>query len=155
MNKGATALQNIQLLRYCKELGILPLYNILYGFPGETKGDYIEQTALIEKLEHLQPPVMCGSIVIHRYSPLFNGTAPHNYRDITPRDDYFFVFDPNSVDINQIAYEHKGVQYAMNEEAIAAGKTPLEEIQEENPDFPGVKKSAKKLYEIAIDQCFE
>jgi len=116
MNKGATALQNIQLLRYCKELGILPLYNILYGFPGETKGDYIEQTALIEKLEHLQPPVMCGSIVIHRYSPLFNGTAPHNYRDITPRDDYFFVFDPNSVDIKQIAYEHKGVQYSDDPE---------------------------------------
>ena len=122
MNKGATALQNIQLLRYCKELGILPLYNILYGFPGETKGDYIEQTALIEKLEHLQPPVMCGSIVIHRYSPLFNGTAPHNYRDITPRDDYFFVFDPNSVDINQIAYEHKGVQYSDDPELYLAHK---------------------------------
>ena len=122
MNKGATALQNIQLLRYCKELGILPLYNILYGFPGETKGDYIEQTTLIEKLEHLQPPVMCGSIVIHRYSPLFNGTAPHNYRDITPRDDYFFVFDPNSVDINQIAYEHKGVQYSDDPELYLAHK---------------------------------
>jgi len=60
--------------------------------------------------------VMCGSIVIHRYSPLFNGTAPHNYRDITPRDDYFFVFDPNSVDIKQIAYEHKGVQYSDDPE---------------------------------------
>ena len=52
-------------------------------------------------------------------------------------------------------FEHKGIQYAMNEEAIAAGKTPHEDIQEENPDYPGVKKSAKKLYEIAIDQCFK
>ena len=52
-------------------------------------------------------------------------------------------------------FEHAGVQYAMNEEAIAAGKTPIEDIQEENPDYPGVKKSAKKLYEIAIDQCFK
>lgn len=52
-------------------------------------------------------------------------------------------------------FEHGGVQYAMNEEAIAAGKTPLETIQAENPDYAGVKKSPKKLYEIAIDQCFK
>ena len=52
-------------------------------------------------------------------------------------------------------FENAGVQYAMNEQAIAAGKTPLEDIQEENPDYPGIKKSAKKLYEVAIDQCFK
>ena len=57
--------------------------------------------------------------------------------------------------VGEAIFEHGGVQYAMNEEAIAAGKIPLEDIQEDNPDYPGVKKSAKKLYEIAIDQCFK
>jgi len=109
MSKGTTALQNIQLLRYCKELGLLPLYNILYGFPGEANQDYLEQLDLIGKLEHLQPPVMCGPIVVHRYSPLFTSTASCNYRKVMPRKDYRFLFDIRGVDIEQIAYEHEGI----------------------------------------------
>ena len=35
MKKGCTALQNIQLLRWCKELDIRVAWNILSGFPGE------------------------------------------------------------------------------------------------------------------------
>ena len=38
MDKGVTGLQNIQLLRWCEELGIDCAWNLLAGFPGEEPG---------------------------------------------------------------------------------------------------------------------
>ena len=40
MRKGVTALQNIQLLKWCKQYGVTVAWNLLYGFPGETAADY-------------------------------------------------------------------------------------------------------------------
>src|SRR5262249_59991911 len=40
MGKGTTAIQNIQLLRWCAELGVKPSWNILYGFPGEDPAEF-------------------------------------------------------------------------------------------------------------------
>jgi ribosomal peptide maturation radical SAM protein 1 len=40
MRKGSTGLQNIQFLRCCEELGIRPLWNLLFGFPGESPSEY-------------------------------------------------------------------------------------------------------------------
>ena len=34
MNKGVRSLQNIQLLKWCKELGLEVHWNLLWGFPG-------------------------------------------------------------------------------------------------------------------------
>ena len=33
MKKGVTAWQNLRLVKWCKELGIEPDWNIIYGFP--------------------------------------------------------------------------------------------------------------------------
>ena len=35
MRKGVTAIQNVQLLKWCFEYDVEPSWNILYGFPGE------------------------------------------------------------------------------------------------------------------------
>src|SRR5258708_15840287 len=40
MRKGVTTLQNIQLLKWCTELGLKVIFNIIWGFPGETPDDY-------------------------------------------------------------------------------------------------------------------
>ena len=40
MKKGCTGLQNIQLIRWCAELGIDVAYNILTGFPDESPSEY-------------------------------------------------------------------------------------------------------------------
>src|SRR5947209_12986231 len=53
MRKGTTALQNIQMLKWCKEIGIVPHWNVLYGFPGERPSDYLEMAHLMGALHHL------------------------------------------------------------------------------------------------------
>jgi ribosomal peptide maturation radical SAM protein 1 len=40
MRKGVTGIQNVQLLRLCKEFGIRVSWNMLYGFPGEDPAAY-------------------------------------------------------------------------------------------------------------------
>ena len=40
MRKGTTALQNVQLLKWCREHGVKAEWNVLYGFPGELPEDY-------------------------------------------------------------------------------------------------------------------
>ena len=35
MKKGVTELQNVRLLKWCAELGIVPNWALMYGFPGE------------------------------------------------------------------------------------------------------------------------
>ena len=116
MDKGSTAIQCLQLLRWCAELNIRPSYNILFGFPGETPEHYKSQATLLPLLEHLEPPEMVGPIVVHRYSPLFKQTAPQNLTNIRARDDYKYLFDKNTVDIAAIAYEHQSAPQENIEE---------------------------------------
>ena len=48
MRKGTTALQNVALLKWCREHGVVPEWNLLYGFPGEDAADYAEMLPLID-----------------------------------------------------------------------------------------------------------
>ena len=111
MRKGVSALQNVRFLRLCREYGILPSYNVLTGFRGETDTDYIRMTALVTRLYHLPPPSGRPSAAqIHRFSPFhrapdefgFARTRPaHYYEHLFPQEDagglsrfaYFFDAD--------------------------------------------------------------
>ena len=94
MNKGVSRLQNLRFLRSCSEIGLLPLWNFLVGFPGENSAEYRELAALIPYLEHLSPPQNGPSFLrVDRFSPYFNRSAPVNFDAITPLEAYPFVYD--------------------------------------------------------------
>ena len=64
MRKGVTPLQNIQLLKWCAELGVSTHWNWLWGFPGEPMEEYTRLASVIPMLSHLPPPqgsARCGS----------------------------------------------------------------------------------------------
>src|SRR5262249_52378449 len=71
MRKGVSALQNIQLLRWCAEYMVQPFWNLLAGFPGEDPADYARQAELVPLLTHLPPPSGLSLIRLDRFSPLF------------------------------------------------------------------------------------
>ena len=60
MRKGVSGLQNIQLLKWCKELGVKPKWNLLFGFPGEPADEYARMAELAPLLSHLPPPDNCS-----------------------------------------------------------------------------------------------
>lgn len=104
MRKGTTALRNIQLLKWCKEFNIAVDWNILYGFPGETREDYASTLRLLPLIRFLQPPAACGPIRLDRFSPYFNSPADFGFKNVRPMVSYKYLypFDRNS--LARIAY---------------------------------------------------
>ena len=72
MRKGERGLHNIQLLKWCKELGVTPVWNLLWGFPGEPPEEYRAMADLLPLLTHLAPPISAMPIRLDRFSPNFD-----------------------------------------------------------------------------------
>jgi len=103
MPKGCTGLQNIQLLRWCEELGITVFWNLLYGFPSESSAEYARMAELIPLLAHLQKPGYCGRIHVDRFSPLFTN-AKLGVTDPRPAAAYFYLYPLASEQLGNLAY---------------------------------------------------
>lgn len=104
MDKGTTTLQNVQLLKWCREFGIRPEWNFLYGFPGENAGDYDEITALIDSIDFLQPPSGHGPIRLDRFSPYHDRAQGYGLTNVRPMKPYesLYPFDPAT--LSRVAY---------------------------------------------------
>ena len=97
MRKGVTAAQNVNTLRWATYYGVDVSWNVIWGFPGETEGDYAEQVKLVSNLTHLNPPSAAGTrIWLERFSPLFmenRGRVSHlQFR--RPEESYAYVLSP-------------------------------------------------------------
>jgi ribosomal peptide maturation radical SAM protein 1 len=110
MGKGVRAIQNVQLLKWCQELGVRPYWNVLWGFPGEPAEEYTRMGAVLERLVHLPPPMSSGRIRLDRFSPNYEQSdrlgftavrpypaAYHVWRGLAPEAianlAYYFAFD--------------------------------------------------------------
>jgi len=92
MRKGVTALQNIQLLKWCKQYGVTVAWNLLYGFPGETPADYADISSSMASLWHLPPPHAVGAIRMDRFSPYYNEAASYGLVNVRPMDMYRLLY---------------------------------------------------------------
>jgi ribosomal peptide maturation radical SAM protein 1 len=104
MEKGCTGFQNIQLLRWSKELGIEVAWNILAGFPGESPNEYADIARLLPKLVHLDPPCSCGMVRLDRFSPFHSRAEEFGFKKIRPARAYFYVFPFGRRVLNRLAY---------------------------------------------------
>jgi len=99
MKKGCNLLQNVQFLKWCKQLGVKVSWNLVYGFPGESPVEYAEMAKLIPFLIHLEPPVGTGPMRLDRFSPYFMRPRDFGLTRIRPRLAYSYVypFEPDAV----------------------------------------------------------
>lgn len=104
MDKGCTGFQNIQLMRWCAELGIEVAWNVLAGFPGEDPADYAAMAALMPRLVHLDPPCSCGMLRLDRFSPFHNRAASLGIRRMRPARAYFHVYPFGRQELSRLAY---------------------------------------------------
>jgi ribosomal peptide maturation radical SAM protein 1 len=93
MKKGVSGLQNIQLLKWCKEIGVRPLWNFLIGFPGEAAADYLRMRDLTPRVCHLPCPTSVSSIRLDRFSPNFNQSDRFGFTKVRPLPFYDFIYD--------------------------------------------------------------
>jgi ribosomal peptide maturation radical SAM protein 1 len=104
MDKGVSGLQNIQLLRWCEELGIDCAWNLLAGFPGEDPGEYARMADLIPLLSHLTPPMSCARLRLDRFSPFHARSEEFGFRRVRPARAYFYVFPLGRREMSRLAY---------------------------------------------------
>ncbi len=104
MRKGTSTAQNVQLLKWCAEIGIDAAWNLLYGFPGEDPADYEEMADLIERISHLRAPRGVGPIRLDRFSPNFVEAERLGLVDVRPDRSYRFIYDLPEELLNGLAY---------------------------------------------------
>jgi ribosomal peptide maturation radical SAM protein 1 len=104
MRKGVKALQNIQFLKWCGELGIQTNWNFIWGFPGEPPEEYAHMAGLVPLLTHLQPPQFATTIRVDRFSPNFTQSEQLGLRNLTPYPAYSYVYSLPPATLTNLAY---------------------------------------------------
>jgi ribosomal peptide maturation radical SAM protein 1 len=103
MRKGVSAAQNIAFLRYAREYGISPSYNIIIGFPGEDASEYDAVLAQFPLLVHLPAPSSIPFVEFHRFSPYHNDASSFGLK-LTANPAYRVLFPYVGTDLDEIAY---------------------------------------------------
>jgi len=70
MDKGATALENVRCLKWCRELGVPVDYNVILGYPDTSSEELARQAELFPRLWHLDPPQV-SDFYLNRFSRRF------------------------------------------------------------------------------------
>jgi ribosomal peptide maturation radical SAM protein 1 len=104
MRKGTSALQNIQLLKWAREVGVQAHWNLLLGFPGEDPAEYSRMAEMVPALVHLQPPMGCCRISLLRFSPYFKEREALGVCRVRPLDAYSTIYPFPEEDLEQLAY---------------------------------------------------
>jgi ribosomal peptide maturation radical SAM protein 1 len=105
MNKGTTALKNVQLMKWCREYGITVYWNLLYGIPGETREDYDEVVRIAEGIRFLDPPT--GGAVqlrLDRFSPYHARPEQYAITNIRASEAYRHLYRADDDALDRIAY---------------------------------------------------
>jgi ribosomal peptide maturation radical SAM protein 1 len=92
MQKGVSGIQNVQLLKWCKELGVEVIWNLIWGFAGEPAEEYERMTALVPSLMHLAPPYFVSRLRLDRFSPNFADAERLGFTDVRPLRSYRYVY---------------------------------------------------------------
>jgi ribosomal peptide maturation radical SAM protein 1 len=103
MDKGVRAWQNIQLLKWARELGLRLSWSMLWGFPGERDEWYAEVARFIPLLEHLQAPGGLARLRYDRFS-VYHQQAQQRGLILLPIPAMSYVYPVDRADLDGLAY---------------------------------------------------
>jgi ribosomal peptide maturation radical SAM protein 1 len=104
MRKGVTGMQNVQLLKWSKELGLRPIWFVIYGFPGESEREYRQMARAMPLLAHLPAPLGTGPLRVHRFSPNFDRPESLGFTNVRPAAAYRQVYPFAEDVLRNLAY---------------------------------------------------
>jgi ribosomal peptide maturation radical SAM protein 1 len=104
IEKGVTGTTNIELLKWCRELDVIPLWNWLWGIPNEPFDEYDRMAEFVPLLTHLHPPEFVR-IIMDRFSPYFMSPGSFGICNVRPLKLYTLVYSlADEEELNKIAY---------------------------------------------------
>lgn len=104
MKKGVTAFSNIRLLKNCIEVGVYPIWNLLYGVPGEADDSVVSKLVKdLPRLRHLPPPSSFMPVDFVRFSAYFENPEEFGL-NLRPDPMYALLYPFGSEDVFNLAY---------------------------------------------------
>ncbi|MBY0473994.1 MAG: RiPP maturation radical SAM C-methyltransferase [Nitrosomonas sp.] len=148
MKKGVSGIQNVQLLKWCIEYDIRPLWNILVGFPGANECVYSEMASLVPALSHLPPPNGVADVRFDRFSPYTYNPTAHGLSNLRPYHSYSLIYPHLPQDeLGKIAYYYVG---DFNEKDSIPRNT--QKLRQEVSKWKAIHKTASlRLLEIGSE----
>ena len=104
MRKGSRALENVRLLRWCREHRVTPTWNFIYGVPGEDPEDYAAMRELLPAIRFLEPPSGCGPVRLDRFSAYWEDPATYGLANVRPLAAYRHLYPFPEASLRRIAY---------------------------------------------------
>ena len=80
------------------------MWNLLYGFPGETEDDYLETVQLIQAAWHLDPPTGYRPVRLDRFSPYHADPAGFGMVNVRPMQPFLNLYPFDLEVVDKIAY---------------------------------------------------
>lgn len=87
IKKGTRVIDNIQMMKWLRELNIKCNSGLIIGYPNETKKEFYETIHTFKFIHHLEPPFL-NDFVLFYGSPIFNNSKIFNIKNICPDKDY-------------------------------------------------------------------
>jgi ribosomal peptide maturation radical SAM protein 1 len=128
MGKGTTSLQNVQLLKWCREYGVVPEWNLLYGFPDETPEDYAEMARTFDAIWFLDPPSGWGPVRLDRFSPYHGDPAGHGMVGVRPMLPYRHLYPFPDEALMRVAY-YFDYDYADGRDPLAYAGPVVDKVR--------------------------
>jgi len=104
MRKGTRAIRNIEMLKWCKECGVTPRWNLLWGMPGEPVQEYERMARLVPFLSHLRPPLYTGAFLLYRFSPYFEDPTRFGLKNLRPSASAFDIWPLHEEAVSRLAF---------------------------------------------------
>lgn len=95
LRKGATAMDNVAVLKYAAEVGIQAHYNLISGFPGETESEVECNLDLLRRLRHFDHKTTISHFVPQRGSYVTQHLDKYGIDLQGPFDDWIKCFPEN------------------------------------------------------------
>lgn len=103
MDKGATGIINVRMMKWARYYGIFIGWHVLTGFPGERREDYEDQLRTMRLIVHLQPPsTVSFPIRVEKFSPNYTRSHEIGFRNLRPGAPYGYLY-PSSVKLEEVA----------------------------------------------------
>jgi ribosomal peptide maturation radical SAM protein 1 len=135
LNKGITAFQNLQVLKWLEEEDILAHYNHLLAIPGETQDGYQRLLATMSLVHHLRPPNPIY-IRLDRYSVYFEQPEIYGIKNIRPESVAFpHCFPEPQADIEGLNYHFAHSFLAAGAENKSWWRQVFQEIKQWHQDY--------------------
>jgi ribosomal peptide maturation radical SAM protein 1 len=144
LNKPGTCINNLAVLKWCREQQIDVAWNLLCGIPGEHYQDYVRQINLFPKLWAFTPPNSVSPIRIDRYSPYFCNFRAFGWDHIIPFEDYRVLHQGmNETALDNVAYYFT---------PIGGNVEPEKYLDELNHAVGEWKENHKKNFGLFLDR---